>query len=379
VVVHNRYIYLKRKTYYFVSRVPKALQHHYTTNKIQVCLHTDQELVAIRQAAQLRMQLEQQWIDLRLKHNQSSFESLLVTHHRAPTISYALELYLNTKGDGRAEKFANTTKTNIRYLVKTSGDKPLDQYSSLDATKLRNWLMKTKQLKASSTRRVLTSIKSVMNLAIIELGLDIKNPFNSIYIPPTEQSLRSSLPFGHLRKLQQLCLQTNDEQRLIIALLSDTGLRLSEALGLIKDDVDLTSTIPSLTIKQHPWRHLKTSSSTRIIPLVGVSLIATQSVMKQSDSEFLFPSFCNQIKVKSSLASTKLNQWLKEQTSTEYVIHSLRHTFRDRLRAIECPSEIINELGGWTKTSIGESYGDGYPLKVKYEQLLKITDVEMYE
>ena len=55
VVVHNRYIYLKRKTYYFVSRVPKALQHHYTTNKIQVCLHTDQELVAIRQAAQLRM------------------------------------------------------------------------------------------------------------------------------------------------------------------------------------------------------------------------------------------------------------------------------------------------------------------------------------
>ena len=30
VVVHNRYIYLKRKTYYFVSRVPKAKQQRIT-------------------------------------------------------------------------------------------------------------------------------------------------------------------------------------------------------------------------------------------------------------------------------------------------------------------------------------------------------------
>jgi len=374
----GRYVFQKRSTFYFVSKVPKSLQHHYTKNKIQICLHTDRESVALKQAALLRMQLEHQWTDLRLKHNESLFDCLLVTHHRAPTITEALDLYLSTKGDDRSEKFANTTKTNIYYLTKTAGNKPLDQYSSLDATKLRDWLIKTKKLKASSTRRVLTSIKSVMNLSISELGLDIKNPFTSVYIPPNEQSSRSSLTIKDLRQLQQLCLQANDEQRLIIALLSDTGLRLSEALGLVASDIDLTSPTPSLTIRSHPWRSLKTTSSTRVVPLVGVSLVAAQRAIEQTSSQFLFPNFASNTKTKSNMASAKLNQWLKKKLNNVYVIHSLRHTFRDRLRATQCPNEMINELGGWTKSTVGESYGDGYPLKLKYEQMMKITDVENY-
>jgi integrase len=217
-----------------------------------------------------------------------------------------------------------------------------------------------------------------MNLSISELGLDIKNPFTSVYIPPNEQSSRSSLSIRDLRRLQGLCLKANDEQRLVIALLSDTGLRLSEALGLVSSDVDLTSPTPSLTVRSHPWRSLKTSSSNRVVPLVGVSLLAAQRVIEQASSQFLFPSFASNTNTKSNMASAKLNQWLKKKLSNEYVIHSLRHTFRDRLRATKCPSEMINELGGWTKSTVGESYGDGYPLKLKYEQMIKITDVENY-
>jgi len=32
------------------------------------------------------------------------------------------------------------------------------------------------------------------------------------------------------------------------------------------------------------------------------------------------------------------------------VIHSFRHSLRDRLRAVECPSDIVDAIGGW-KTS----------------------------
>ena len=39
-------------------------------------------------------------------------------------------------------------------------------------------------------------------------------------------------------------------------------------------------------------------------------------------------------------ASAALNKWLKEQLTDNYVIHG----FRDRLRAIECPSEIIDQV-----------------------------------
>ena len=44
--------------------------------------------------------------------------------------------------------------------------------------------------------------------------------------------------------------------------------------------------------------------------------------------------------------------------------HSLRHTFRDRLRAVEAPLEAIDQLGGWSSVkTIGSSYGRGYSVE----------------
>ena len=71
-------------------------------------------------------------------------------------------------------------------------------------------------------------------------------------------------------------------------------------------------------------------------------------------------------------ASAALNKWLKEKLSDSYVIHGFRHSFRDRLRAVECPSEIIDQLGGWSLRSVGEGYGKGYELSVLSKWLLKM-------
>ena len=35
---------------------------------------------------------------------------------------------------------------------------------------------------------------------------------------------------------------------------------------------------------------------------------------------------------------------------------------RDRLKAVGCPKEIIEQIGGWSSTDVGESYGEGFPL-----------------
>ena len=35
---------------------------------------------------------------------------------------------------------------------------------------------------------------------------------------------------------------------------------------------------------------------------------------------------------------------------------------RDRLRAVSCPSEMIDQIGGWSKRSVGEGYGEGFDL-----------------
>ena len=43
-----------------------------------------------------------------------------------------------------------------------------------------------------------------------------------------------------------------------------------------------------------------------------------------------------------------------------YVIHSFRHSMRDRLRAVNCPSDMIDQIGGWSSGKVGEGYGEGY-------------------
>ena len=35
---------------------------------------------------------------------------------------------------------------------------------------------------------------------------------------------------------------------------------------------------------------------------------------------------------------------------------------RDRLRAASCPSEMIDQIGGWSKKSEGEGYGEEYTI-----------------
>ena len=37
---------------------------------------------------------------------------------------------------------------------------------------------------------------------------------------------------------------------------------------------------------------------------------------------------------------------------------------RDRLRAVECPKEIIDRIGGWSSSDVGENYGEGFFLNV---------------
>ena len=45
---------------------------------------------------------------------------------------------------------------------------------------------------------------------------------------------------------------------------------------------------------------------------------------------------------------------------------------RDRLRAVECPSDIVDRIGGWITYGVGQSYGKGYQLEVLNKWMKKI-------
>jgi integrase len=148
-------------------------------------------------------------------------------------------------------------------------------------------------------------------------------------------------------------------------------MRLAEAAGLLSEDIRLDTEIPYINLCEHAWRTLKTSSSQRKIPLVGASLWAAMRI-KEQNTAFAFPKYCNEQKCNSNSASAALNKWLKPRVPDNCVIHSFRHSMRDRLRAVECPADIIDAIGGWTTEGVGHQYGTGYNVEVMHNWLRKI-------
>ena len=71
-------------------------------------------------------------------------------------------------------------------------------------------------------------------------------------------------------------------------------------------------------------------------------------------------------------ASAASNKWLRTHAPDGCVVHSFRHSMRDRLRAVECPKEIIDQIGGWSSSDVGESYGNEFPLDNIEKWLIKI-------
>ena len=74
-----------------------------------------------------------------------------------------------------------------------------------------------------------------------------------------------------------------------------------------------------------------------------------------STTPFAFPRY-NDGNSNANSASAALKQMVKAMVSEGCVVHSFRHSMRDRLRAVECPKEIIDQIGGWSSSDVGESY-----------------------
>jgi integrase len=253
------------------------------------------------------------------------------------------------------------------------GNGPITSYATSEVAQFRDWCL-DKGMNINSVKRVFASVRSIINLNIREYGLDGTNAFSGTYMPDSfEAPKRKPIPDEILRVIQSKCVITDDEPRWLVALISDTGMRLSEAAGLSKDDVYLDEEVPYVDIKPHPWRRLKTAGSQRKVPLFGMSLWAARRAYEASNSPFLFPRYCDEKECHSNSASAALNKWLKQVAGPNYVIHSFRHSMRDRLRAVNCPSDMIDQVGGWSSGKIGEGYGEGFKVSQLHAHLL-MTD-----
>ena len=364
--------------YYYVRRVPHDLISHYNVKRLCFSLKTKSASAAVRASRSVTQRLEDYWLGLRLQNMDIPAIQVVRANDEANDatlrLSEACELYLRLKGIGKDKVFIRTANRNTQYVTKLLGDRPISSYSSNEAAQFRDWCI-GQGMGIKTVKRVFASVRAIINLAISEEGFDCSNAFAKTYFPDDDNAQsRQPISMQDIKKVQSLCKDIDDEMRWLIALISDTGMRLGEVAGLLKEDIKVNEPIPHIDLKPHPWRTLKTKGSQRLIPLTKEALWASKRLLEaNNDSIFAFPRYCDERSCKANSASGGLNKWLHQYVPDNCVIHSFRHSLRDRLRAVECPSDIVDAIGGWKTSGVGHGYGNGYPLEVLQRWMKRIT------
>lgn len=99
----------------------------------------------------------------------------------------------------------------------------------------------------TSVRRVIASVRAILNLVIKEYGFSRPNIFNGVFIPKDlNKRERLPIPPDEIKSIQNECVSVDDELRWLLALISDTGMRLAEASGLLHSDIQIKDAVPIL-------------------------------------------------------------------------------------------------------------------------------------
>ena len=89
----------------------------------------------------------------------------------------------------------------------------------------------------------------------------------------------------------------------------------------------------------------------------------SEAVDAYPESVYAFPRYNKTTTTNANSASAALNKWLYPYVPNGCTMHSFRHSMRDRLRVVECPADVVDQIGGWATGGVGQGYGSGYGLK----------------
>jgi integrase len=262
----------------------------------------------------------------------------------------------------------------FRYLIEYLGtDKELRAVRRQDANGFIKWLL-NRDMSTATVQRYIAPIKAAVSRAIRENELKIENVFAKLEIPDYGKDSvdREVFTEAQFRSLEHAIeVHGQDTLRSILTVVAETGARLAEIVGLAKGDIH-GGKHPHITLKPHPWRTLKTPGSTRRIPLTDRAWQCLRDAKNRSgDAVRIYPQYAS-----SEPVSAALVKWIRSREGlkgTKLGVHSLRHTVKDQLRAVQCPLEIMDALLGHVTPGVGAGYGEGYPIEVLAEWMNKKT------
>ena len=344
---------LRGRVYYFQLRVPK--QHQQTYGPLVRARLSESEEEAAVLASHLSNLLKKTW-QSNTKVKVSIEQALRLARPVKTTFAAIAEEYIEVRQLNR-----RACNVPINALLVVAGDCEIQSYKRSDARALLS-LLASKGNKTSTIRRYFNTVNAIFNYAYQELEIDKRNPFSKMTIvgEGLDAAKRGTFTEQELLDGYEQSMNSLTGIPLLFPILGETGCRLAEVVGLRVEDVDLDEQV--LHIRPNDKRRLKTTGSERSLPITHTACLALTMTMAYANDEWMFPRYIKDDGCYATHASNALAKWTKRRWGM--TAHSLRHTFRDRLRAVEVPLEAIDQLGGWSSVSnIGSRYGQGYSVE----------------
>ncbi|MBZ9775128.1 DUF6538 domain-containing protein [Mesorhizobium sp. CO1-1-8] len=286
---------------------------------------------------------------------------------------------LRTKSPDQRKRWKAKRQMSVDVFIELVEDKPMSKITREDALKVHKyWLDRVAPEEGAGDRSASTGNRNIGNLRSLygdyfrHLGFpEQKNPFADLSF--SDKSKRSRPPFptdwikdkilapGALRDL-------NDQARGIVLAFVETGCRPSEIANLHDGVIHLEHDVPHISVepREDPEdpREIKTASSVRKVPLVGVAL----EVFKKHPNGF--PRY----KDREAQLSAAVNKHFKKHNlfpTENHTFYSLRHSFEDRMKNARLDEELRRMLMGHTIDR--PRYGEGGEMKMWQEELMKIA------
>lgn len=300
---------------------------------------------------------------------------------RTPALSIVVERYIKNHPNRYGPQFAKPVRKAFERYAQVSGDRRISEIAPSQLWRfIRHRL--ASGVKTGTVRRDLHHLAAATSAYLAEARFPCVNPFHKVSIPMEghDKIRRQPLTADELSTLMAACYHQDDEIRWLIAILIDTGARLSEVAGLSIDDIRLRHSTPHLRIQVHPWRRLKSAHSVREVPLVGIALWAARRVLESARQGQLhaFPRYNKRTRTNGVGASSTANAWLKRRGVTKQ-LHCFRHSLVDRLRRVGCPADLRAAICGWATGDIELRYGTGHGVAEMHSWMLKIADQSYVE
>lgn len=302
------------------------------------------------------------------------------------TFSKAFQIYcsqiaadqLRDKSEAQRRKWQQQKQSAINYFIEINEDKLIDDITRADALKLYNfWLGRIAPENGEATHTATAGNRIIADLRIIygryytHVGKkERENPFADLGYA---EKKKSRPPFTAAWIKDKILVQgalagMNEEARGVVLALIETGARPSEICNLLPEHIHANAEIPYIEItavdEGDGKREIKTESSRRRIPLIGVAV----EVFKKHTNGF--PRYRH----KETHMSNTLNKYFKNNElfpTDKHKIYSFRHAFEDRMKEAGLDVELRRSLMGHTIDR--PNYGEGGSLKWRHSELRKIA------